>query len=370
MDNGAGTTSSTEDTRRGSLIMQTATERTAQRRALYDAGASDGEIARIQGCKPPSIRGWRDRNGLPANPRKPAAVRIEPEREQAWRDSYAQGLNDVQIAAAVGVQQRTILKWRQRRGLPANILHGSGKPNEPGAAEAYAKMKRRCVALLERGVGALMIAREMQVPVQRLDCWRTIMLRERPELRRRTTANLPRPQWPSGRRYSAMRPERRARAFLLYADGRNDGDIALDLGVNRQQIWEWRRALSLPAIKAPPRGSAAKGKLKRPGPPISPMSNTLYAYLVAAVGRGVAPDLIDDAVSDLWLAIEEGRLTVDEVASQAGRYRNKVVATYASRFGPRSLDEEIGDGDGFRMIDLIRDDRSAAWLEEMGATIW
>jgi hypothetical protein len=30
----------------------------------------------------------------------------------------------------------------------------------------------------------------------------------------------------------------------------------------------------------------------------------------------------------------------------------------------------MGDGDGFCMVDLIRDERSSSWLEQSGATVW
>ena len=42
---------------------------------------------------------------------------------------------------------------------------------------------------------------------------------------------------------------------------------------------------------------------------------------------------------------------------------------FASHYGPRSIDEEIGE-DGFRMIDLIADESASSWLEEMGASAW
>jgi hypothetical protein len=224
--------------------------------------------------------------------------------------------------------------------------------------------------LMERGISARMIAQEMSAALKSVERWRTELLREKPELRLLRTAQRSPPRHPSGRRYSKMQPARRARAFVLYADGLDDDQIAKDLGVYRTQIWEWRHALFLPLVPKTRRNHTAKPKPKPPGSAISPMSNPLYAHIAAAIGRGIAPDLIDDAVSDIWLALAEGRLSPDQISGQARRFRNRVIGDYASKFGPRSLDEEIGNGDGFRMLDLLKDHSSSDWLEEMGATVW
>lgn len=84
----------------------------------------------------------------------------------------------------------------------------------------------------------------------------------------------------------------------------------------------------------------------------------------------MAPDIRDEAVSEVWLALQEGRLSVDRVQAESKEFRRKAMREFANPFGPRSVDEELGDEDGFRMIDLLRDDRSSSWLEEMGATVW
>lgn len=36
-------------------------------RRLYDRGANDGEIGRVLGCRPQTVKSWRKRRGLPAN---------------------------------------------------------------------------------------------------------------------------------------------------------------------------------------------------------------------------------------------------------------------------------------------------------------
>jgi len=359
----------------------------AERRQLYQAGLSDRAIARVQGITHSTIRVWRCLNSLPVNnnahvnaklktanevdPAHPllGLCRITPQQSKLRRELYDAGYTDPAIAKAVGILNKSVFKWRKRSGLPPNVSPGRRASASSAVAVVTPDLKRRATALLERGVGPRTIAREMSASLQSLERWRTAMLSERPELRRQASHQKA-PRHPSGRMYSKMLPDRRARAFVLYADGLCDYDIAKDLGVRKTQIWEWRHALFLPAVRKSMRKHMVKPKPKWLGQAISPMSNPLYAHIVASIGRGMAPDLIDDAVSDVWLALAEGRLSAQQISAEAGKFRNRVIGSYASKFGPRSLDEDIGDGDGFRMLDLLKDDRSSDWLERMGATIW
>jgi hypothetical protein len=89
-----------------------------------------------------------------------------------------------------------------------------------------------------------------------------------------------------------------------------------------------------------------------------------------AVGRALAPDVIEDIVADMMVAVLEGSLPLAEIEAEARRYGNRVLERFASKFGPRSLDQEIGDGEGFTLLDTLVDDSSSSWLEEMGATVW
>lgn len=91
--------------------------------------------------------------------------------------------------------------------------------------------------------------------------------------------------------------------------------------------------------------------------------------MTAGLARGLPPDLTDDAASEMWLAVFEGRLSVDQIKAEASRYRGQAIANYASRFGPTSLDEDLTGG-GFHLIDRVRDERSSDWLEGNGATVW
>lgn len=268
------------------------------------------------------------------------------------------------------MRAKGICKWRRVRNLPPNMPQGRNGRAAPGFAAVTPELKLRCLNLLKRGISPRLISREMNVSEKSAERWRTQMLRDQPDLRRPGTARKNPRRLPSGRLYRKLGPDRRVRAFVLYADGRNDSEIAKDLGLSPQRIWEWRAALALPPVEGAQRHRSTKARAKPAGPPISPLSNPLYLHILTSIGRGLAPDIADDVVSDMCLAVASGQLTVDQIVSQAPQFRSRVVADYASQFGPRSLDEEIGNSHGFRMIDMIRDDRSTSWLEEMGATAW
>lgn len=299
--------------------------------------------------------------------KKMARAEAFPER----RRLYDSGLLDNEIAAIEGRASQTIQIWRERRGLPTNLPRGRNRRSlskTPGTPET----KRRCLALLERGVNGGLIAREMGLASSTIDRWRNVMLAERPGLSLPKYEPRPTRRHANGNAFSKLRPDRRAAAFLLYADGSDYGTIADALGITHQQVWKWRQALYLPAVR--PRGGVSRGetakRARKPlGAPISPLSNPLHARIMSAIGRALPPDLTDDAASEMWLAMLEGRLKIDQIEAQARRFRGRAIADYASRYGPTSLDEDL-TGDGFRLLDVLRDDRSSNWLEEQGATVW
>lgn len=294
----------------------------------------------------------------------------QEECDAALRKMHAEGLNDRQIADIAHSDPSNIYQWRTTRGLSANLVQGrNGRAIE--GVMSTPEIKDRCLRLLRKGIGPRVISRELSVSLKSLEKWRTAMLRDQPELRR-ASPGRPVPRTASGRKYRVFRPERRLRAFELYAEGLDDAEIGAAIDMPKRRVWEWRAALRLPANK--PQGGRVgaitdKPK-KRPTPPaITPYSNPLYARIASAVGHYLAPDIREDAISEIWLAMEEGKISVDRIEGEARRYSNRVVGSFASRFQPRSLDEDI-TGDGFRLIDTIADDRASSWLEEMGATVW
>jgi hypothetical protein len=243
------------------------------------------------------------------------------------------------------------------------------------------ELRALCFKLLRKGIGPTRIVSELGVAMGTVVRWRIQLLAERPELRDRGTVKRRRPRYASGKVISSLPSEEARQALELYAEGMSDAAISREMRTTRVRIWGWRQVKFLAPNMAQgwadvnrTRGPAKGGKRVRPakrpiGPAITPRSNPLYAMIAEAVGRGIAPDLADDAISEIWIAIEEGQLDVAKLAKEAGRYRGKVLGTYASAH-TRSLDETIAGTEDFRLIDTLVDDRSSSWLEEMGATVW
>lgn len=221
---------------------------------------------------------------------------------------YDEGLNDAQIAARVGRTAATIQAWRRVRGL----------------AQQY--------TLADRTPGSFRHKREA------------------------TAARV---------------AEKFKLRMSLYRQGLDDDEIAEATGFSRKSVEKWRGVNKLPCVPsvATRKSARRKPQKRRRDVAITPSSNPIYSRIKAAVGRGLPSDICDDVISEIWLALAEGRLNGAELGKEAGRYRNRYLNEYADSKGQRSLDEVIGEN-GFRMIDMLRDDRSRDWLETMGATVW
>lgn len=195
----------------------------------------------------------------------------------------------------------------------------------------------------------------------------------------------------------------------LYHRGLNDGQIAAQVGVSRATISNWRKS----------RGLSANIERAKPGEDRSPLRRLLHELgwgaksiareegvhlqtvrewrkrhaiepsgigkrttrrgrarqlrnlqrrVISAVGTRLPFDIAADAAAALMLAVIEGHVPLDQIESQGRLYGNRALGEYANAFKQQSLDENIPGTDGLRGIDLLVDDSSSAWLEEMGAT--
>lgn len=300
---------------------------------------------------------------------------VSPDEEARRRELYDKGFNDREIARDRGVDLTTIAYWRRQRGLSTKHPYGFNKRRNPKTAEMTAELKSTSFALLQKGVSARTISRTFGLAEKTLDHYRTLILQQHPELRRTTKGRRNKIVFPSGRAYSKMRLDRRRQAFILYAKGASDGAIAEQIGVDRRAISEWRHAFQLvanfiPGQNATSRASTKTKQKRRPLPtPISPFSNPTYARIANAVGRSLAPDMRDDAISELMLALLEGRVDEDGLDRAATTFRNRVMRDCADkRF--RSLDEQLVQDGSFTLMDRLCDERSSTWLEDAGATFW
>ncbi|MBZ9649981.1 hypothetical protein K9B33_20820 [Sphingobium sp. 3R8] len=194
----------------------------------------------------------------------------------------------------------------------------------------------------------------------------------------------------------------------LYEDGLNDGQIATRIGVGRSAIANWRRCRGLEANVKRIAGTSlspvrrllldmgwgarsiarqegvnlktVRDWRKRHGYTATGVGNSiskqrgaeqlrnLQRRVVRAVGTKLPFDIAADAAAALMLAVIEGEVPLDQIESQGRVYGNRALGEYANAFKQQSLDEEIPGTDGLRGVDLLVDDSSSAWLEEMGAT--
>lgn len=278
---------------------------------------------------------------------------------------YARGLTDKASAEIIGIDRSSFMMWRKKNGLAAhNLSGGHGRVKEGNMRGG--PVKKQIIAMLRRNVSVRLIAREMKIAINTLHRWRAAVLEEEPHLRQAYGTKKSVARAASGRAYSKLRIDRRRRAFLLWADGLNDRQIADEMDLKIQQIFNWRKAMHL-AVN--PRVKTVKVK-PQPAKPITPMTNPLFRTIAAAIGWGMAPDLRDDAISEVCLELAEGTITEAEIASAAKRLRKRVFDAYADTRKRVSLDVTMPGTDGLRLIDMLRDDRSSNWLEEMGATAW
>jgi DNA-binding NarL/FixJ family response regulator len=86
-----------------------------ERRALYDRGLSDREIAEATGAKLSTVIQWREKKELPPN------IGQKPKRPVSWEEEglrlLSEGKTDTEIARAVGKSVNTVGEWRRGRGL-------------------------------------------------------------------------------------------------------------------------------------------------------------------------------------------------------------------------------------------------------------
>ena len=258
--------------------------------ALHADGATDGEIARRQGVTQSGVTRWRHRHGLPANAERTAA--LQPEVKAAVVKLLLCRMSVPEIAKALGVARNTIRRTRDTLGDDSRLLRNGERP-----------------------------------------------------------ASAKRLGYASGARYRNLAADRRRAAFLAYCEGLSDPEVAERIGSKPARVCEWRARYGLPPnrVERKPRPAARPA-----GPAITPLSNDLYRRAAAAVGYGVAPDLAGDAISDIVVAVLSGELAAERIEAEAHRFVNAVVRSFASKFGPRSLDEEIGE-DGFCLRDVIPD---------------
>ncbi|QCB42349.1 hypothetical protein E5673_08985 [Sphingomonas sp. PAMC26645] len=91
----------------------------------------------------------------------------------------------------------------------------------------------------------------------------------------------------------------------------------------------------------------------------------LFEKVQAAVPAGIVSSVRDEVVSELSLAVLQGDLTLDQIRAHAKKYVGRAFQSWASGFGPKSLDEALGD-DGSRTLgDFVGDSTGSLSVDEI-----
>ena len=149
----------------------------------------------------------------------------------------------------------------------------------------------------------------------------------------------------------------RVRRFL-YDLNWGDDSIAWQQGVETESVRKWRGCRNLPANR--PKRTFRRDKLEQ--------LHELQRRVVRAVGRFLPADIASDAAAELMMAVVDGTVPISDIEKVAKKYGNRALEQYANAFLSRSLDEPIEGMEGVRPIDMLRDESSEAWLDEMGAS--
>lgn len=118
---------------------------------LHAAGKPDHEIAASVDISLSSVLKWRQRAGLPPN----RAAKVQIDQGEAKR-LYDHGRSDHEIAAQMGCTPTAIVRWRQRNSLPAK--RRSKRMSD--------EQRRAATALLSKGAATDRVAERIETSSQ------------------------------------------------------------------------------------------------------------------------------------------------------------------------------------------------------------
>lgn len=218
---------------------------------------------------------------------------ISGEKAERALALYRAGTPDLRIAAELGVSRMTLRKWRKREALPTLYSRGN-----------HASLPR--------------------AP------------RQRPKI---------------------ISGEVEAKAESLYRKGATDRAIAAGLGCCHATVVLWRLERGHTPNVRPWDGGPGRAQMQTPKPRQRAANptwrNALWARAAGALRRcKLAPDIVEEAVSDIVVAVISGAMPEADIEARANSFANAACGAWASKFGPESLDCERG-AEGWRYYDFI-----------------
>lgn len=137
-------------------------------------------------------------------------------------------------------------------------------------------------------------------------------------------------------------------------------DIAKAVGVGPSSVWMLRRTLN--DGQRAQRARAMRDRLARG---LSLQGDALMARIRAVVSNRLDPVLRDDVISEIYLAVIEGRVEPEQIGAVARSFINRGLADWQSRYGPRSLDAKLFAEGSRTLADTLEDDTAVDQIEEL-----
>ncbi len=163
---------------------------------------------------------------------------------------------------------------------------------------------------------------------------------------------------PRGRRPFPEPQETQAIEALLRGD--LVADIASAIGTGIQSVWRLRRMLS-----DDQRAQRARAMRERLAHGRGSQGEALMTRIRSAVSSRLDPVLRDDVVSEIYLAVIEGRVEVEQIGAVARSFINRGLREWQPMYGPASLDEAAGPDDTRTRGDRIADTTTMSLIDDM-----
>ena len=330
---------------------------------------------------------WRNHRGACRRPgpkltvargEKPPKINPSLRREAMRRYRNGDSIRTISNATGIGygVMQRLIAYWRKQShydpkpcicGRPARHSGGCIK-NTSGAVGQLEKA--RIVSATRAGELPHRIAEQIGVQVQ-------TVLKHSAETRAAMFAAgvscacgrpVGHPYWcsakwdaydqPRGRRPLPEPRETQAVEALLRGD--IVADIATAVRVGTDSIWRLRRSLT--DDQRAQRTGAIRDRIarnERAG------AEAIMDQIKAAVSKRIDPTVRDDVIGELYLAVVEGRIEVEQVADVVRSFVCRGISQWQSAFGPRSLDATLSSDGNRTLADIVGDSTAALTIDEI-----
>ncbi len=341
----------------------------------YRHRGSCGEAANCGCGRPRNHQGICRKAKAPATKATVFRHRLRDDRERMIYDLYRRGVSARKISEQLGLARTStsalIASWQAKSqsaalcdcGRPARHPGGCTK-NTPGALGntwlqhiedmTRAGAKQQDIAdrlgLSQTTVSKHSAAIRAQLASEGVRCGCGRPLSHRGACSKDAAAKLRQIELPAAL-------QRQVRNALL--TGVSDKDAATLAGITTAAARAIRRQFT-PAESVQRAAAIRKHRASTVG---SDVGNIL-ARVQAAVSRNLDGALRDDVINDLCLAVLDGRVAESEIKAAARTFTSCALKAWQSQYGPRSLDEERGDG-GLKLLDTLGDDTSPNFIDDI-----